>query len=49
MSREDVRFEKVFQGPVQIEFRRLARELGTRAALERLGIDIGLRDPDATP
>lgn len=40
---------KVFQGPVQVEFRRLARELGTRAALERLGIDIGLRDPDATP
>jgi enoyl-CoA hydratase len=40
---------KVFQGPVQKEYRRLARELGGRAALERLGIDIGLPDLDAAP
>jgi len=35
---------KVHQGPFQIEYRRLARELGVRAALEKLGIDLGLRD-----
>lgn len=40
---------KVFQGPVQQEYRRLAREIGGRAALERLGIDIGLPDLDAAP
>lgn len=40
---------KVFQGPVQAEYRRLAREIGGRAALERLGIDIGLGDMDAAP
>jgi enoyl-CoA hydratase/carnithine racemase len=40
---------KVFQGPVQAEYRRLAREIGGRAALERLGIDLGIRDPDAAP
>jgi enoyl-CoA hydratase/carnithine racemase len=40
---------KVFQGPVQAEYRRLAREIGGRAALERLGIDLGIGDPDAAP
>jgi enoyl-CoA hydratase len=36
---------KVHQGPFQVEYRRLAREIGVRAAMERLGIDLGLRDP----
>jgi enoyl-CoA hydratase/carnithine racemase len=40
---------KVFQGRVQAEYRRLAREIGGRAALERLGIDLGLGDLDAAP
>ena len=35
---------KVHQGPFQVEYRRLAREIGVRAALERLGIDLGLRE-----
>jgi enoyl-CoA hydratase len=40
---------KVSQGPVQKEYRRLAREVGGRTALERLGIDLGLGDLDAAP
>jgi enoyl-CoA hydratase/carnithine racemase len=38
---------KVYQGPFQVEYRRLAREIGVRAAMERLGIDLGLREPGA--
>ena len=37
---------KVQQGPFQVEYRRLAREIGVRAALERLGIDLGLREKE---
>jgi hypothetical protein len=39
---------KVHMGPVQSEYRRLAREVGSRAALQQLGIDIQIRlDPPA--
>lgn len=33
---------KVNMGPVQSEYRRLSREIGSRAALDRLGIDLGI-------
>jgi enoyl-CoA hydratase len=38
---------KVHQGPFQVEYRRLAHEIGVRAALEQLGIDLGLREDRA--
>ena len=39
---------KVSMGPVQAEYRKLSREIGMRAALERLGIDLApWRPPDA--
>jgi enoyl-CoA hydratase len=39
---------KLAMGPVQTEFRKLSREIGSRAAIERLGIDLdSWTPPDA--